>query len=252
MATYTVKAPDGKTITLQGPDGASQEDVIAQAQALYKPNSFTSAPKPKPAQQTNEFLQRYNTIRNRLAAGEPDETRRQIALRRFDSDPRAQQLRKLAGLAPLSTAKQEVQAVAKQSQQRTLSDLVTGDTPEKRFQRAGEDIGKNATGFQSASAGIAKGMFGIPEILAAAGERFLPSALTGNNTDTSFNNILQMIRAKDTAAINANPTAGVAGEFGGAVAAGSGAGKLVQAGGRRLAASVAPIPARIGQAVENL
>ena len=34
MATYQVKAPDGKTITLQGPAGASQEDIIAQAQAL--------------------------------------------------------------------------------------------------------------------------------------------------------------------------------------------------------------------------
>ena len=37
MATYTVEAPDGKTITLEGPSGASQEDVIAQAQQLYKP-----------------------------------------------------------------------------------------------------------------------------------------------------------------------------------------------------------------------
>lgn len=35
MATYTVQAPDGKTITLEGPEGASQADVIAQAQRLY-------------------------------------------------------------------------------------------------------------------------------------------------------------------------------------------------------------------------
>ncbi len=39
MATYTVQAPDGKTITLQGPDGASQSDVIAQAQKLYQPQA---------------------------------------------------------------------------------------------------------------------------------------------------------------------------------------------------------------------
>lgn len=32
---YTVQAPDGKTITLEGPDGASPEDVIKQAQSLY-------------------------------------------------------------------------------------------------------------------------------------------------------------------------------------------------------------------------
>ena len=35
MATYTVQAPDGKTITVEGPAGASQEVVIAQAQRLY-------------------------------------------------------------------------------------------------------------------------------------------------------------------------------------------------------------------------
>ena len=34
---YTVVAPDGKEITLIGPVGASQEDVIAQAQKLYQP-----------------------------------------------------------------------------------------------------------------------------------------------------------------------------------------------------------------------
>jgi len=36
---YTVVAPDGKEITLIGPDGASQEEVIAQAQKLYKPQA---------------------------------------------------------------------------------------------------------------------------------------------------------------------------------------------------------------------
>lgn len=34
---YTVVAPDGKEITLIGPVGASQKDVIAQAQRLYNP-----------------------------------------------------------------------------------------------------------------------------------------------------------------------------------------------------------------------
>lgn len=42
MATYTVQAPDGKTITLQGPDGASQSDVITQAQRLYTPQEKPS------------------------------------------------------------------------------------------------------------------------------------------------------------------------------------------------------------------
>ena len=39
MAEYTVVAPDGKEITLEGPAGASQADVIAQAQKLYQPKA---------------------------------------------------------------------------------------------------------------------------------------------------------------------------------------------------------------------
>ncbi|MEI6590146.1 MAG: hypothetical protein WCO38_09420 [Verrucomicrobiota bacterium] len=37
MTQYTVQAPDGNTITLEGPANASQADVIAQAQKLYQP-----------------------------------------------------------------------------------------------------------------------------------------------------------------------------------------------------------------------
>ena len=42
---YTIVAPDGKEITLIGPEGATQEQVIAQAQKLYQPNQqSTQAP----------------------------------------------------------------------------------------------------------------------------------------------------------------------------------------------------------------
>ena len=41
---YTVVAPDGKEITLIGPVGASQADVIAQAQKLYIPNAKPTVP----------------------------------------------------------------------------------------------------------------------------------------------------------------------------------------------------------------
>ena len=41
MAEYIVTAPDGKEITLEGPAGASQADIIAQAQKLYKPQART-------------------------------------------------------------------------------------------------------------------------------------------------------------------------------------------------------------------
>jgi hypothetical protein len=44
MKQYTVQAPDGKTITLEGPEGASNEEVIAQAQKLYQPQGNVAAP----------------------------------------------------------------------------------------------------------------------------------------------------------------------------------------------------------------
>jgi soluble lytic murein transglycosylase-like protein len=239
VATYTVKAPDGKMVTLQGPDGASQSDILAQAQALYKPQAAPPKSAPRPVAAPNEFLDRYNSIRNGLGAKFTDPAQKAAALSRFDSDPRAQQLRKSAGLAPLSTANGDVKAVARQSVAQRVRD-------------AGADIGKGATGFQSAAAGISRGMFGIPEIVAAAGERFLPSALTGNRTNASFGNILQMIRAKDTAAIDANPTAGLAGELGGGLVGAGQAGKLVMGGARRLAATGAPVVARVARAVEGV
>ena len=41
MARYKVQAPDGQIITIEGPEGASQEEVIAKAQELYKARPAT-------------------------------------------------------------------------------------------------------------------------------------------------------------------------------------------------------------------
>jgi hypothetical protein len=45
---YTIVAPDGKEITLIGPEGATQEQVIAQAQKLYQPNQQSTQAPEKP------------------------------------------------------------------------------------------------------------------------------------------------------------------------------------------------------------
>jgi len=37
MAVYNVQAPDGKVLQIQGPEGATQEEVIAKAKELYTP-----------------------------------------------------------------------------------------------------------------------------------------------------------------------------------------------------------------------
>ena len=56
MAQYTVQSPDGNTIVIEGPEGASQADVIAKAQELYKsPQASVNVSQPSaPVVQTPE------------------------------------------------------------------------------------------------------------------------------------------------------------------------------------------------------
>ena len=58
MATYTVQAPDGKTITIEGPEGASEEEIIAQAQKLYNPDESSPAPSTL-SEQAGEAIKKY-------------------------------------------------------------------------------------------------------------------------------------------------------------------------------------------------
>lgn len=251
MATYTVKAPDGKTITLQGPDGASQADILAQAQKLYKPQTATptpapaAKPAPKPApDKTAFYLKRYNDLREGLVRTAPNTEAAQRRIILFNSDPRAQKLRQLAGLAPLTMRKQDVQRIAREK--------LAKASPDERARAAGTQMGQNANAWQSGAAGIRKGLFGIPDMLAAAGLRYLPSSITGNTSNASYGNILQLLRAKTDAEIAAHPGAAIAGEIGGSIASGSAVGKLIKGAGARLAATGAPVLARAGNVLEGL
>jgi hypothetical protein len=55
MAQYTVQAPDGQTITLEGPENASQADVIAQAQKLYQPKASVQVMSPDGSPLNTQF-----------------------------------------------------------------------------------------------------------------------------------------------------------------------------------------------------
>lgn len=183
------------------------------------------------------------------------------ALQRFDSDPRAQKLRALAGLAPLSTKQQEVRAVAKKSaDQLNLSDLITGDSPakraqaaSKRYREAGAEVGKNSSRLQSVLAGASRGwLFGLPQHIEAGLLDIAPSALTGIPKDATYSNILQTIRGRDEAAQAAHPGYGVGSEIGSMIGSAGPVGGLIKAGGVKLAASGAPILARAGNFLQEL
>jgi len=53
MATYKVQAPDGKTITLEGPAGATEAQIIQAAQAEYA--KMQQAPALTPEEQAMAF-----------------------------------------------------------------------------------------------------------------------------------------------------------------------------------------------------
>ena len=50
MARYKVEAPDGKMLTIEGPEGASDAEVLQQAEALYNAQ-------PDPEQETSKLRQ---------------------------------------------------------------------------------------------------------------------------------------------------------------------------------------------------
>lgn len=72
-------------------------------------------PAPQAAPKPTTSLQIYNKARDAIASKFTDPRQRQVAINAFDSDPRVQRVRKLAGLAPVSTVHGDVKAAAKQS-----------------------------------------------------------------------------------------------------------------------------------------
>jgi hypothetical protein len=68
---YTVVAPDGKEITLIGPVGASQADVIAQAQKLYNPAPQGNVTVSAPTQPVVEEYPQWASTGGGAAVGRP-------------------------------------------------------------------------------------------------------------------------------------------------------------------------------------
>jgi len=70
MAVYTVEAPDGKRLTLEGPPGASEADIFAQAQRLYQPTEIEPVtPVSKPEEEKSGFLRQAADVPLKFGQG---------------------------------------------------------------------------------------------------------------------------------------------------------------------------------------
>lgn len=68
MAIYKVKAPDGSIIQVRGPDGASDDEVMAQAKRLYSEQNAAPAPQPEAPAQPEKAPAPELSVQNGLKA----------------------------------------------------------------------------------------------------------------------------------------------------------------------------------------
>lgn len=220
MATYTVQSPDGKTITLEGPDGASQADVIAQAQRLYQPKA--AAPKPKAApvirpQDAQVGLDRGSQLlEQRIKNLSPEQ----------QSAARDMYVQRTAGLRAVAPTKRNASAPAKA----TVSSV--------RKYLPGADF------LDSVSAGVARNLFGVPEQIASA----VVAPIRGEDRQSVLKEMRQQTDADREKSLAGNILGSIYGAVGGGNIAGAGVRAL---GGRLAASGGSPIARGAGRMLEG-
>lgn len=222
MPTYAIKAPNGKTYQIDGPAGASDDAV--RAQVLKQFPEAAGARSAKPATVPNKAANVYNTYRSALAkrAAVLGPEMQQRALDKFDTDPRMQQLRASAGLAPVMTRKQAVQETARRviKEQRETPSMI----PQGVRDTGASFIGAANDALFGAPARIAAKITGVPndvmqEFADQSGQR------------APVNNFIQTL--------------------GLGLLTGAGEAKLAGYGAGKLAASGAPLVAKTGKLIQE-
>jgi len=235
----TVTFADGSTHVYQGaPDNVTPDQVSARAAKEFgKPvkaldGGRGAAPAKAGPKQYNglapdKALATYNQARDSLLknmAGK-SEFERKRALTRFDTDPRIQGIRQAAGLAEVRSRQEEIKDVGRRS-------VKTG---------AAGNFGT------ALKAGITRGLFGIPERLAATGLYY-----GGDSGDLNYDETLSAVRAKTDEELSRSFGGNILGQLVGGVASGRGAGQLIGGAGRKLAATGAPVVQKVGNVLQGL
>lgn len=117
---------------------------------------------------------------------------------------------------------------------------------------ANQNVATSGNFLTALKSGIIRGGFGIPERLAAAGERFLPSAITGNTSNADYDQILDQIRANTDADLSKSTSGNILGQILGGTGVGAGAAGLIGKGAGALSAADSGAAQGVGNFLNGL
>lgn len=233
MPTYSISAPNGKTYQIDGPAGASQEQVQQEVLRQFP----EAGGKAKPAKAPANLSQVYNNAKAAIVRKISDPAQREKALQSFYADPRIQKARVQLGLPVVKTRKQEIQDIARAN--------VEANTASRK--RLGIEINPNE---DAMAASASRALFGLPE-RADAALRYYGGI--GGSSGESYGDTLDISRAENDYRISrGNTAANVLGTVVGSISGGSGAARLVEGGAARLARAGSPLVARAGNFLQSL
>ena len=244
MPNITVTFQDGsKHVYQNAPDGLTPEQVTERAQQEFgkQVTALDGGRKAAPVasgtprrslttQRASSAIQNAEQAMLKRLEGATEKQRRE-ALRKFHSDPRIQNIRKDAGLAPARTREEEIQEIARERVRARRE--ATPDLPGRDF-------------LSASTAAIGRNLFGIPERLSAGAKRVL-----GIDEGRDYADQLAIERAVTDEEAAQSMTGNILGSIAGAGLGGGAAGGAVRAAGARLAQSGAPALARAGRALEG-
>lgn len=241
--SVSVKGPDGATVNF--PDGTSPA-VMQSAMASHYGGPSTPQHAQTPASQAaaTDLATRWQALPPEKARALIDQNmpKDPAAQARYNADPRIQALTKLAGNTPAQPAPSLQVRQAASAQQRANQNAAG----------INRVTGGGGNFFTALASGVRTGLAGVPDMLAAGAERILPASWTGNNTDASYGQILDQIRANENADQSKSTAGAVTGNVIAAITGGGVAGGLVKKAAVRAAAAASPLVSEAGTMASNL
>jgi len=271
MPTYSIRAPNGKTYQIDGPQGATDAQVRAQVLKQFPGAGGAPPPAPpkqpvKPATPPEGMGARRLRDFGKFANATPEQatTAMEFAENRFRETMRTKGIQGSTLDAALQRFRSDpgFQALAMRAQGRTpqlteagrarLTGVRTPPTKRQQIRAAAEQAagapGSSGAGdfLTALNAGARRYMFGIPERLAAAG---LYATQKGNNT---YQDVLQLVRDKTDVEMERSTAGTLTGGVIGSVASGRAVTGALAPLVSRAAASASPLLARAGNYLQTL